>query len=347
MTAFAEVNYGSSETNAPFEGHPFQSTQPGSLFGGGPGLTGLQPSIPVTSPFVPQALRNLVPAFTGTGADTRVINWQQRFGSPAGFAERGASNDRENSRLVVGFRGDIPTLGFGSDWTWEASHVYGRSLLQSQTNGLVATDRLYYGLRVEQTPGAAAGTYRCVDAGARASGCVPINPFAPLTPAMVNYLSATAGQRGVGVLEDTTAFISGSPFELPAGPLQMVLGVERRSFAGYLDYDELINRALVTGNQIGDVSRAAVVVKEAFTEVVAPILKDKPWVNSLEFNGAFRYSKPQGDRDDYQTWSYGLNWSPIDSVRLRAMKSRAVRSPTPDDLSGVGQTFGVVNDPCT
>ena len=40
-----------------FEAHPFQSSGAGSLFGGGPGLTGLQATIPVNNPYLPTALR--------------------------------------------------------------------------------------------------------------------------------------------------------------------------------------------------------------------------------------------------------------------------------------------------
>jgi outer membrane receptor protein involved in Fe transport len=343
IKGFAELNYGESKTDAPFEGHPFQSSQPGSLFGGGPGLTGLQASVPISNPFIPTALRNRALA-NGVNPATGVLNWQQRFNV---FDSRGAINTREMYRGVAGLRGELESIGgFGSEWSWEISHMYGSTKLNSITRGLVATDRLYYGLRVEQNPAAPAGTYRCVDPGARASGCVPINPFAPYSQAVKDYLGVTAGQSGRSDLEDTTAFLSGSLFNLPAGSLKAVLGVERRSFAGFLDYDEQINRALVTGNQIGDVSRVKIETKEIFTEIDVPVLKDLPFARSVDVTGSFRRSKPNSG-DNYNTWGYGLNWQPIEGLRVRASKARAVRTPVPDDLSGVGQTFGVVNDPCT
>lgn len=60
VTVFAELNYGRSEIDSSFEAHPFQSQQPGSLYGGGPGRTGLQASIPINNPFLPTALRDEV-----------------------------------------------------------------------------------------------------------------------------------------------------------------------------------------------------------------------------------------------------------------------------------------------
>lgn len=344
ITAFAEFNYGESRTVAPFEGHPFQSTTAGSFFGGAPGATPVQASIPFTNPFIPQAFRTQAAAVPGFNPATGVLNWQQRFNAIADT--RGATNDREMYRAVAGVKGSFESIGgFGSDWSWELSHLYGRTTLNSITNGLVGTDRLYYGLRVEQVPGAAPGTYQCTDPGARATGCVPIDPFNPYTQAMKDYLTVSAGQSGRNDLEDTVAVISGSLFDLPAGPFQAVLGVERRSFAGFLDYADQINVGTVTGNVIGDVDRVKTVTKEIFAEVNVPILKDLPFAQELTANGSFRSSDP--DRGDkYETWGYGLNWAPVESVRIRASQARAVRTPVPDDLSGTSQTFGTVNDPC-
>ena len=50
---------------------------------------------------------------------------------------------------------------------------------------------------------------------------------------------------------------------------------------------------------------------------------------------------------NYDTWKLGGEWEPMDGLRVRASKARAVRSPQPSDLSGIGLTAGVINDPCT
>lgn len=344
VSGFTEINFGQSEAESVFEGHPFQSSAAGSLFGGGPGIAGLQASIPLSNPFVPTAFRNAFIAELPAGADlsTQQINWQQRFNF-GGF--RGASNNRQAVRAVAGLRGDIESLfGFGESWQWEVSHVYGRTSYDGLTEGLVGTDRLYYGLRVEADP-SNPGQFRCADAGARAIGCIPVNPFAEYTSAMIDYLSIDAGQHGRSTLQNTVAYITGSLLNLPAGPLQTAVGVERRRFTGFLDYDEAINNALVTGNQIGDTDEATISAKEAFVEFLVPVIKEKRFVEALSVETAFRRSDT--NLGDYDTWKFGGNWQPIEGLRLRAMQSRSVRAPVPDDLSGIGQTFGVVNDPCT
>jgi iron complex outermembrane recepter protein len=334
ISAFTELNYGSSDTKAPFEGNPFQSTAAGNLFG--PAPNGLQASIPVSNPFIPAALRARLPA------SATVMNWQQRFNS---IGDRGATNERTTVRGVLGLKGEFAApVPAGGDWNWEFSHVYGRTKLESITDGLVGTDRLYNGLRVEADP-ASPGNFRCVDAAARAAGCIPINPFAPYTQAMKDYLNVTAGQHGRSELQDTNAFVGGPLFNLPAGALRAVLGVERRSFTGFLDYDDVINQALVTGNQIQDIDDIKTTTNEIYAETAVPILKDIPFVEELEFNGSYRYSNPNRG-DNYKTWGAGLVWEPVKGVRFRANQARAVRTPVPGELSGLGQTFGVVNDPC-
>lgn len=331
ITSFVEFNYGRSETDAAFEGHPFQSSAAGSLFGGGPGVAGLQASIPIDNPFIPAAIRNAAVARGQT-----VIQWQQRFSA---FDDRGAVNERQMFRLVGGFRGEIT-----DKLNFEVSHVHGQTKLDSLTSGLVSTRNLYYGLRVEPDP-ARPGQFRCADPGARASGCLPINPFAPYTQEMKNALNVTAGQSGRSVLNDFNAFVSGSLFALPAGDVGFAAGVETRSFSGFLDYDTPINRAEVTGNQIGDVDRAKISTREIFGEAIVPVLKDMSFAKALTLEGAYRYTD-QKNGSNYSTWRYGGTWEPVDGVRFRAVRARAVRAPTPGELSGVGQSFGVVNDPC-
>ena len=335
VSAFLEVNYGRSEIKGEFEAHPFQSSAAGSLFGGGPGVPGLQTSIPVDNPFIPQALRNAAIA-----RGQSVIQWQQRM---AGIGQRGATNDRETMRFATGLKGGFQ-ISEGKDWNWEVSYVNGRTKLDAITEGLVSTRNLYYGLRVEADP-ANPGGYRCADAGARASGCVPINPFDGYDAAEAKALNVTAGVKGKSQLQDILAYASGDLIELPGGNLGLAFGAEYRSFGGFLDYSDVINNAQVTGNQIADVNKVTTKTQELFIEGIAPVLGDMPFVRRLTIEGAFRRSDPNRG-DSYSTWRYGGTYEPIKDLKLRVMRARSVREPVPGELGGLGQTFGTVIDPC-
>jgi outer membrane receptor protein involved in Fe transport len=339
ITAFGELNYGQSSIDSQFEAHPFQSNRPGNLYGGGPGRTGLQPNIPINNPFVDPKLRAAVLA--ANPAATEIV-WFQRFNM---VEDRGASSDRDTTRAVAGLRGDFDSaFGIGSDWNWEAYYVWGRTNVDLGTEGLVRTDNLYYGLRVEPDPNSP-GNYRCIDPGARANGCIPINPF-NYTPQMISALRTNSNSVGESELDNAVAYAGGNLFDLPAGGLRVLGGAEWRQFSGNLDYDNYINNATTTGNQISDVDTATTRVSEYFVETLVPVLKDLPFAYALNLEGAYRWSNPdQGD--NYETWKFGGDWAPIEGLRFRAMQARAVRAPVPGELSGIGQTFGVVNDPCT
>jgi len=77
--------------------------------------------------------------------------------------------------------------GFGRDFRWELSHTLARTAVNLNAEGLVNSSNLYCGLRVDAAS-ANPGQFRCTDPGARAQGCVPVNPFADYTPAMKQAL---------------------------------------------------------------------------------------------------------------------------------------------------------------
>ncbi len=329
--AFLELNYSSTDTKAPFEAHPFQSNNDRVS-----GL--LEPSIPVSNPFLPTALRDLA-----TSAGATEITWWQRF---SGLEARGATNSRATFRFVAGLQGKFDSLmGFGSNWNYELSYTNGVTRLDSVTNGLISRAALYNGLRVEQDPTKPAGNFRCIDPVARAQGCVPINVFDGYSKEEQKYLLVSAGTRGESKLEDALATLSGSLFELPAGPVNAVIGLESRRVTGFLDYANDINQGITTGNQIGDKERTTFLTNEIFTELSVPVLKDVAFAKELNLEGAFRRSD-SARFGEYDTWKIGGDWSPVAGLRFRATKAKAVRTPNLDEVTGISQTFGVVNDPC-
>ncbi|WP_397534781.1 TonB-dependent receptor domain-containing protein [Roseateles sp.] len=332
ITAYGEFNYANNSINSSFEGHPFQSNA--NTFGG------QQTTIPINNPFIPAQLRAAAQA-----AGVTEMTWWQRFGDETIGGNRGASSDRTMVRTVFGAKGEFDSIaGFGRDWTWDASHTFGRTRVNLGTEGSVSLSQLYHGLRVEADP-TRPGQFRCVDAIARGNGCVPINPFAPYTADMARALTVSTTSIGANSLNDSVVSLSGTVMKLPAGDLRTAVGAQYRSFSGYLDHDTQINLGNVTGNRLGDIDKTKTSTREMFAELLVPVLADKPFANSLNVTGAFRGSKA-GEKK-YDTWNLGGDWEPTDGLRFRAMQSRSVRTPQPGELSGIGQTFGVINDPCT
>ena len=72
-------------------------------------------------------------------------------------------------------------------------------------------------------------------------------------------------------------------------------------------------------------------VRELFAEARLPLIQDKPFAQQLSLDSGYRYS----DYDlDFQTDTYklGMDWAPVQDLRLRASYQRAVRSPNIQEL---------------
>src|SRR5581483_12118082 len=88
-------------------------------------------------------------------------------------------------------------------------------------------------------------------------------------------------------------------------------------------------------------------VKEAFAELLAPIVKDLPFAKSLELDGAVRESH-YDTVGSTNTWRLGAQWAPTADVRFRVTRSFSVRAPNLTELYSPGQgTFATYYDPCS
>jgi outer membrane receptor protein involved in Fe transport len=66
-------------------------------------------------------------------------------------------------------------------------------------------------------------------------------------------------------------------------------------------------------------------------EALVPLVEGKTGVQGLDLEFGYRYSDytPSGSDD---TWKFGINYRPIDSLLFRAMQQRAARAPNIDEL---------------
>ena len=87
-------------------------------------------------------------------------------------------------------------------------------------------------------------------------------------------------------------------------------------------------------------------VWEGFTEARLPLMDDKPGAYNLSLEAGYRYSSYTLGFNT-NTYKVGLEWAPIQDVRLRASYNRAVRAPNIDELfepAAIGA--GGTADPC-
>lgn len=232
---------------------------------------------------------------------------------------RRADTETETSRALITLEGPLP---FG-DWTYDFGYLKGSSEAATVTGGgyyyrgeTLANGTEVYGLRTLLRSGV-------------------FNPF--LLPgeqqsAEALRLLATAEARGVNIASgraDVEAFdvsVSGTLFQLPAGPLQAAFGVDVRT-EGYAFLGEarsLTTRPFIEGApidakpELADRSRD---ITAFYAELLIPVLQD------LEVSLAVR-------QDDYSGIGKTTNpkvtfrYRPLDTLAFRGSYSTGFRAPS-------------------
>jgi iron complex outermembrane receptor protein len=274
--------------------------------------------------------------------------------SPTGLSDNADTTvDIQYNRFVAGLRGDLPVL---EGWTWDLGAQFSRS------EGHYTEDFLWAD-GVEDYFGR---TDRCanVDNGAglgltryRGIPCVDINWYSPsimfgdLTPQEEAFLfGKTTSQTNYEQLS-VEGFMTGTALDLPAGPLDLVLGfLYQEDELADEPSKEWIDGEVSSGS--GGISRLPTrgsdVTQAAFFEASIPLLADLPLIQSLSASLAGRYT----DVESYgaaETYKVGLNWTVNDMFRLRANEGTSFRTPGLYELYLARQQSGNFpqgSDPC-
>jgi outer membrane receptor protein involved in Fe transport len=85
-------------------------------------------------------------------------------------------------------------------------------------------------------------------------------------------------------------------------------------------------------------------VKEAFTEINIPLLKDIPGIQTLSTDVAGRWANYSGSGNVW-AWKAGLDWALNDTLRLRATRSRDVRAASLEERFDTTRGGVTVNNP--
>ncbi|MEP5764850.1 MAG: TonB-dependent receptor [Halieaceae bacterium] len=255
---------------------------------------------------------------------------------------RVVSGERENWR--AGFRLD-GTLS--ADWTWGLAYHYSdHSVDWSQSPGL-SLSRFQQGLLVDPQTG------ECFDPD---NGCVPVDPFGRgrISPEAIEFLSVYQPDEKYEVnMHQASLFTEGDvDIGLPEA-VGLAMGLEWRREEGSYDPDPSLFTGDVLGYPASDAVDGDYDMTELFVEVYLPLLRDQFFARELSLEAGLRYSD-HSVIGDVQTWKSGLSWSPVESLRLRAMFQHAVRAPnlkelytvSVEDMFEAGGFDLYVNDPC-
>jgi iron complex outermembrane receptor protein len=328
LTVFADATYARNKNIQQLD-QTYVTT--GRMNIGGP--TGLPITIPTSNPFIPAAMRALIPAGRTEISIGRDL---------PEFGGRLISYNRQLYRAVAGLESNLPWIG--ESWKAEAYYEYGRSTLNETMFNGYNTLRLFDALQVESN---GAGGYRCASAAARATGCIPVNFFTgqPLTAAEMAYLRQSVKIRSYNEQQVAAATISGDLFQLPGGAAGFAAGAEYRNEKSSYQPDDNL-RGGTSSLQYSQPTLGSFNVKEVYAELSLPLLKDLPFAYRLEVEGAYRYAD-YSSSGGVSAWKVGGSYAPIRDIRFRGVYSRDVRAPNIGDL-GRGAVNNRVNtiDPC-
>ena len=231
----------------------------------------------------------------------------------------------------AGIRGNI-----NSHLHFDINGSYGESSQLQSISGYTLNSRFRDALLATNTSTCLSGN----------SGCVPVNIFGgdgSITPAMAQYLNANSFTTIRTSLGQARAVVSGdfgfgSPFA--SDSINFAAGAEYRKYRAFQDADTL---AKAEPSDLGGAGSPVPTiaggydVTEGFGELVAPVVQDKPFMQTLEVNAGIRYSHYNIEADPSRsfnttTWKAGANWSPVDAIKFRGVYQHAVRAPNIGEL---------------
>jgi len=264
---------------------------------------------------------------------------------------RGSQTDVYTYNMTVGLQGTIPN----TDWTWEAFGSQGESETTVLQTGFASLQRFMdvitqpnFGAGYTVTGNQGAPNYGF---GASTATCTSgLNPFDWGSVTQDCYDAIMANIKTKAVMQQTIweANAQGAILDLPAGELRGSVGASYRQNTYDFQNDTLVTQGTsymeqALGLYPSGNSQGSITAKEAYGELLVPVLSDLPAIQHLNLELGLRMS-------DYDTtgtsWTYKIlgDWQVNDWVRLRGGYNRAERAPNIAELYLASeQTFALAS----
>jgi outer membrane receptor protein involved in Fe transport len=257
-----------------------------------------------------------------------------------GVGQRMGHYDTTTDQGIVGLRGSIGQ----TSWQWDANYNYGHISFNTKL-----LNDLIYNQAFKNTLGPSmidptTGNPICVstpgDASTVIAGCTPLNIFdssSANSVAIEKQFAADLFSNQVTIFRTYSVGANGTVFSLPAGDAQLAVGADYRKLYTHSIVDSLTvldpatNTCQAPQSACTTALQGGYNVKEAYAELYIPILKDLPFVRSLNVDLGGRYSKYSlaGSTSNYKL---AVEYRPIDDLLLRGTVQDVFRAPTISDL---------------
>jgi outer membrane receptor protein involved in Fe transport len=237
------------------------------------------------------------------------------------------------TQMTAGLRG---TFG-SSSWNWNAFYSLGNEYDQHVYAGLPNFNAM--------TKNGALGDNCVMPTAGEAlsslgtSTCLNImDQFDPDTEyLMKKYYSQSVFTKYDARTQQAQASVNGTLFSWAPGDVNFAGGVEYRNYSanetGETDaIEDQYGNCSVPASGCFVPYSGSYNVKEAYGELLVPLLKDAPFANSLNVDIGYRYSK-YSSFGSTNNWKVSLEWKPIEDLLVRGTAADVFRAP------GIGELF--------
>ena len=233
-------------------------------------------------------------------------------------------------QFITGFNGDLPLR----DWTWEAYFSHGESKVDNDYIGFASLERYR---AIIEAPNYGRG-FTATNTGQTRITCtsgLPIFESFQISQDCIDSITTNSTDRTRLSQDVVETNLQGSIAELPAGELRAAVGSTYRKNDFEFQPDSIRDSHSVIDIPIGTFSNARVDgstwVAEGYGELLVPLLRDLPLVDSLNLELGARYSH-YDTAGSVPTYKALFTWSPIDWLRFRGGYQLANRAPNITEL---------------
>ncbi|MEP1593125.1 MAG: TonB-dependent receptor, partial [Halieaceae bacterium] len=245
--------------------------------------------------------------------------------------DRKQRNESEVSRFSAIVEGQT------ADWYWDVGYNWSRSEASERTVNLINADNLRRGV------GPAAN---CL--GLAIDNCVPVNLLGAagtLDGTQVGFLRASGEVSGYTKLAGFSGNLSGRPFEIQHGSIDVAFGAELRKESTSKRPDALLASTGTIGGTNFEATSGSRDIIELYAETNIPVWKSG--TQALDLEAALRHSD-YSDFGDSTNPKFGLRWRLAKGLMLRATYAEGFRAPSLNELfEGNTEEQAFINDPCT
>lgn len=242
-------------------------------------------------------------------------------------------------------------LKFSEHAKLDVSGAYGESDLNQTQSGYVLKSRVQQALNANNTTTCTVTT----------NNCVPLNLFGQagsITPEQAAFLNGQSTIQIQTALSQARAVLNGdfgTTLPWASEPIAFAAGGEYRKYT----YRRIPDAYALSPGELGGAGGAILPfsggydVREAYGEIIAPLVADKPFFRALTLEAGVRYSdyKVQAANNpsfNATTWKAGASWEPFPELKFRGNYQRAVRAPNIAELftPSVTSLDNLLVDPC-